>query len=282
MRLTCFLVFSVCAASQEVRHEAVVFSAMGCGPYNAAAEKALAEYVPRENRDPKVEFIVHLGDIVSGEFGRGADKRPDHGEAQYAKVAALLWKGNRIPTFAVPGDNEWVDRANPAVGWALWKRHFLKTKKPTGFGPDVVRQKERAENFAFAHKGVLFVGVNHVKGPSNLGRKEWDRCEADGARWLSLNLGRHKAVRAAVVFAQAAPKKPLADALRTAGANFGKPILYLQADLHKWLVFKGQPVPNVIRVVTDSMSPKHPAVHVTVGLDAEKPFSFNRNPHPGK
>ena len=87
----------------------VTFSAMGCGPYNAGAEKALAAYVPRENAKPSVAFMVHLGDVVSGDFGRKAVDRPDRGEAQYAKVADLLKKGNRIPLVELPEPTGYVE-----------------------------------------------------------------------------------------------------------------------------------------------------------------------------
>ena len=62
-------------------------------------------------------------------------------------------------------------------------------------------------------------------------------------------------------------------------ASYKKPILYLQADLHKWRVSRGTLAPNAVHVVTDSMSPKYPAVHVTVTLDRDKPFIFNREQH---
>ena len=255
----------------------VVFSAMGCGPYTAGAEKALEEYVAREGAAPRVDFLVHLGDVVSGTFGRNAVTLPDLGESQYAKVSERLGRIRDIPILAVPGDNEWVDRQVPNVGWRLWNRYFSRPEHERAFHRILVRQERRPENFRFVLKGVLFIGINNVTGPAHLATDEWSRCLRDGAAWLKESLNRSEdEVRAAVIFAQSKPSRLLKKALPEAAARFARPILYLQADQHRWSVSEGTLAPGVLHVVTDSMSLRYPAVHVTVTEDPLRPFEFDR------
>ncbi len=95
--------------------KSVVFSAMGCGPYSLQAEQALSRFIQLENENPTSQFIIHCGDIVTG-------KNTDWPESQYEKVAGILASGNKIPTFIVPGDNEWNDQVDPDRHWGYWKK----------------------------------------------------------------------------------------------------------------------------------------------------------------
>jgi hypothetical protein len=104
--------------SQDQPRE-LTFTAMGCGPYNAVAHRAIGRYMALENADGRSRFVVHLGDLFAGAPGKTMVLKPDRGEPTYAAVADVLSTNNRIPTFVVPGDNEWNDRLDPDVGWAL-------------------------------------------------------------------------------------------------------------------------------------------------------------------
>ena len=106
--LICLLSTSLASA------EPVTFSAMGCGPYKPDAEKALVGFIQRENAEKKSDFIVHLGDIVSGSAALQGKLKEDY----YAKIKGYLSKGNTIPTYVVPGDNEWNDCPNPDLHWS--------------------------------------------------------------------------------------------------------------------------------------------------------------------
>ena len=255
----------------------VIFAATGCGPYTPDAEQALESYVDRESEAARVNFLIHLGDVISGKFGRIAATLPDRGEGQYAKVSGWLGRMKGTPVLTVPGDNEWVDRTDPEVGWGLWKRYFLKREWEEEFGRIVVRQEARVENFSFVLKGVLFIGVNNVTGPAKWPVEQWATCLRDGAEWVGENLSQpREGVRAAVIFAQSKPSPNLREILREEAPRFARPILYLQADEHRWKVSDGTLAPNVLHVVTDSISLKYPAVHVTVTEDPTRPFEFDR------
>src|SRR5688572_10107517 len=88
--------------------EPLRFSALGCGPYKAEEEAILEKQIEQVGADGKSEFLVHLGDIVSG-------AKKYWPEAQYAKVAGIL-RNSKVPTFVVLGDNEYNDLDNPAEG----------------------------------------------------------------------------------------------------------------------------------------------------------------------
>ena len=42
----------------------------------------------------------------------------------YAEIARIL-KSGHMPTFVVPGDNEFNDLPNPERGWQNWMQFFL-------------------------------------------------------------------------------------------------------------------------------------------------------------
>lgn len=255
----------------------VIFTAMGCGPYNPAAETALIRFIALENQIATSSFMIHCGDVVSGRNKRWP-------ESQFIKVAGMLTEGNRIPTFVVPGDNEWNDQEDPDQAWEFWTRHFMMfDTKWTPPGP-VVRQVGRQENFAFLKDRVLFIGINKVGGRVH-DAGEWKRRLADDGRWIAKQFASHGArVHSAVIFAQATAsgsKKrgyvdDFSEFLKESAVKFGKPLLYLHADGHRWYVIDWDWAPNITHVQLDLISSNYPPVQVTVTGDPDRPFLFDR------
>ena len=60
-----------------------------------------------------------------------------------------------------------------------------------------------------------------------------------------------------------------------AGKTFDKPLLYIHADGHRWQVQKEWMQPNMIRVMTENIGDE-PPVRVTVTLNTDEPFAFER------
>ena len=261
-------------ASLQAEFASVVFTAMGCGPYTVEAEVALARFVRLENEKGSSSFLIHCGDIVTG-------KNKDWPESQYAKVAGLLGDGNKIPTFIVPGDNEWNDQTDPDRHWGYWTKHLMsfdqKWQMPAG--TTVARQKERLENFSFTLDGVLFIGINHVGGLVH-DKAEWKKRHAENASWVASQFSAHREQsRAAVIFAQASAEREAPEFLNSfqgAAGDYQKPILYLHADGHKWYVKNGHWAPNITHVQLDVVNAVFPPVQVEVTTDAKKPFKFDR------
>jgi hypothetical protein len=265
-----------CEVHTSTRPNELKFLAIGCGPYSPAEQERLEEYVGLENSRAQGEFLVHLGDIMHG--GHPAPT------SYYAEIARIL-RGTDMPTFIVPGDNEWNDLPEPDRGWQNWTQFFmhyyrhwdpggkLKTMYPLSDG--VQHQAERPENFAFVRNGVLLVGIN-LPGGRVHDADEWALRLPQDARWVEHNFQRYDdQVRAAVILAQAAPQDPFTESFRAASKAFGKPVLYLHADGHNWEVDRPWQEKNILKVQTDQLGIAPPLL-VTVTHDAADPFHFDR------
>ena len=270
----------------EERPAPLVFSAMGCGPYYPADLRAAKFYVEQENKESTSQFLIHLGDICTGVAARDGSLT----EKTYADIKDLFTQGNAIPSYIVPGDNEWNDRPDPDVGWAHWSKHLLGLEKNFEAGWVTARQPERPENFAFVANGVLVIGIN-LPGGRVHDKEEWDRRFRENNAWIEAQFKKHQAdASAAVVCAQAnavgqgmvAAKvntlfSPFTKPFVKLAASFEKPVLFLHADGHKWTVDKPwENARNISRVQVDRLDPNFPPVQITVDVSAEKPFSFKR------
>jgi hypothetical protein len=282
--------------------EPVIFSAMGCGPYTPADKPAVAFYVRQENRERTSEFMVHLGDVFKkapvGEAAPGKPPQPDQlpTEAEYHWTADLLTTSNTIPTWIVPGDNEWNDLEDPVQGWKWWQQYYFKLEER--FQPPwrTERQPERPENFAFVRKGVVFIGINLVGGRIH-DAAEWALRLPQDAAWIKEVLSRPSMteIRAAVIFCQANPLvlkvgdpkekfSPFLVPFRQSAADWKKPLLFLHSDGHVWIDDQPWPEKNIRRIQVDKWDTKFPTVQFTVADvgDAKTIFSFNRrliDPH---
>ncbi len=260
-------------ASKAGPEDSVRFSVMGCGPYTPVAERAIAGYIAAENKEKTSEFMVHVGDIVTG-------KAKQWKEDQFIKVANLLKEKNRIPTFVVPGDNEWTDHEDPDLAWSWWEKHFTgfdKNWDTSALGP-IARQEVRPENFAFTHKGILFVGINKVGGVV-YDEEEWRERLKDDGDWVKKQLSDHAATNAAVIFAQASAGGKLPDFVKTlapAAREYVKPVLYIHADIHKWLLEERKWADNITRLQLATVDEKFPPVQVTIDGGSNPSFHFNR------
>ena len=276
--------------------EPVIFSAMGCGPYTPADHPAAAFYVRAENKQRTSEFMVHLGDVFKQspvrKAGPGEPPYPDQlpTEAVYRETADLLTMSNTIPTWIVPGDNEWNDLEDPAQGWKWWQKYYSRFEERFQPSWKTERQPERLENFAFVRKGVCFVGINLVGGRIH-DASEWALRLPQDAAWIREVLTRSSMAdaRAAVIFCQANPLvlKPgdpkdkfsaFLVPFRQAAADYKKPLLFLHSDGHVWIDDQPWPEKNIRRIQLDKWDKKFPTVQFTVGDagDAQTIFSVNR------
>lgn len=245
----------------------VTFYAMGDVPYSPEDDVLLPRQIAALPGD--AEFIVHLGDIKDG--------TTPCDEAVYIKVSGMLRK-SKHRVFIVPGDNEWNDCKEPAPSWDYWAKYFMKFDRHWENGLVVSRQQARQENFAFFHKGVLFIGINLVGGTVHDAR-EWKTRHQQDLAWIASQLVKHGEMsRCMVLFGHAQPALKHADFFGPFGdvaTTYGKPILYLHGDGHRWI--KDQPftAKNILRVQVDQGGIASP-VKVVVGADAAEPFTFGR------
>ena len=254
------------AAAGEPRTR-VVFYAMGDVPYVPAEDKLLPRQVAAIPRD--AEFVVHVGDIKSG--STPCD------EAVYKRVFGMLTR-SKAPVFIVPGDNEWNDCTNPAQAWKYWEKYFSRFDRQWPHRIPVFRQLERPENFSFVRGGVLFIGLNIVGGRVH-DADEWKRRHASDLDWTRRNLRRSgTSVGSLVIFGHAHPNRNHRDffgPFAEQAAKFGKPVLYLHGDGHRWLVDRPFAAKNILRVQVDQGGIA-PPVRVRVTDHPTSPFVFDR------
>lgn len=252
---------------QPAAPEPFVFAAMGDVPYTPEGREALPDQldgIPRESA-----FVVHLGDIKRGFVPCD--------EAIYEDVSNVL-RGSPLPLFIVLGDNEFNDCADQDEAFGLWKRHFNRFDAAWSHDLDVSYQDVRDENFAFVHKGTLFIGINLV-GSGIRDQDEWFERLADNWAWTRDNVERHgDDVTSVVIFGHALPMSSHDSyflSLVDLAEQFGKPMLYLHGDGHFWVHDRPFSAENIERVMVDQ-GDLAPPVLVTVTHDPAEPFMFDR------
>ncbi|MFQ5639638.1 MAG: IPT/TIG domain-containing protein, partial [bacterium] len=254
--------------------ETFVLSVIGDVPYGLAELPDVHEHVQNHNLYSPSDFLVHVGDIISG--NQTCD------EVRYVEMEDAL-KGLAVPAFIVPGDNEWSDCKNPDKAWGYWTKHLLGIEASFCSPLFVERQSVREDTFAFVHKGVLVIGINIPAGSSANQTKRLQ----DNADWVKEHFQNNKSqVRAAIILGQAGPNAKRAiffDQFVPAAAAFGKPVLYMHGDGHSWKLNNPFGESNMVRVQVARGNASNPPVHVTVTMDTQSPsstFLFEKNPWP--
>jgi hypothetical protein len=252
----------------------IEFSVVSDVPYSGAEEADLQQHVVDHNLFSSSAFLVHLGDLKPDDL--------DCDDADYAAAAAILG-GLAVPTFVVPGDNEWVDCDDTVQGFARWNSHFLGFEGNFCGSPRVESQAIRPENFAFVQNGVLFVGIHHVGGANQDPVEQAARLQDDAA-WVDQQLQAKAAVvRAAVVFSHESPAvEPFETLFRAAVVAFGKPVAYIHGDNRDWKFNTPYMEPNLTRIQLERGTLAEPPVRVTVTMDQDPQNAFlaERDPWP--
>jgi hypothetical protein len=244
---------------------------MGDVPYGSGDIPTLDAQIQNHNAKSDSRFMVHLGDIKTG--ASACD------EAVYLSVAAQL-RALEVPTFIIPGDNEWNDCDDPDQAWGFWDATFMGFDDHWPGAPVVERQAERRENFAWAEENVLLMGINLVGGKIH-DQDEWNTRMQQDADWVADHFANAAdVVYAAVVFGHALPASKhdlFFEQFRAAAATFGRPVLYLHGDGHVWIQNRPWPETNILRVEVDAGGKADP-VRVTVSADDPETFAFDRTP----
>lgn len=202
--------------------------------YNAEGERNFARI--RESMNAAgLAFSVHDGDIWMGGTACSDDR--------LRRVKAFL-NGFRTLVYAV-GDNEWLDcPQGPDGRLPAIRRIFFSAPRSLGTAPiPQRRQTGTPENARWEWGGVIFATLN-VPGPSGGG-------PAAGANlvWLDNTFDRAQAMKAPAVMIvwQDDPtdgsSPELVARLRKRAASFGKPVLLVHGDTHRYKL--GNPWPEV-------------------------------------
>lgn len=269
--LTLSLLWHLClgqaASAQDDATESVVFYAMGDVPYAPAEDEQLPRQI--EEIPDDAQFVVHVGDIKRGSVPCD--------ESVYNKVFAMLAQ-SKAPVFIIPGDNEWNDCGDPEQAWHLWEKYFQRFDRRWMHRLPVYRQLEREENFSFVTGGVLFIGLNLVGGRVH-DSEEWQTRHAQDLEWTRRNLSVFgDDVSSLVIFGHANPNQKHQDyfePFQEDAQRFGKPVLYLHGDGHRWIHDRPFSADNILRVQVDQGGIA-PPLKVTVTPAVEEPFHFDR------
>jgi hypothetical protein len=199
-------------------------------PFNKADETKLSRELdmlhPRDG-----DFLIHLGDINLASSSLCTF-------SVYDDAAALL-KQSPIPVLILPGDNDWNDCPMPEAAFEYWEEKFerfennFNVEQLPNF-PSVNRQMGRDENFAFLHKGVLFIGVHVVDGTVQ-SEREWSIRDTENLQWVEQQLTLYDTdeFRAIVLLGHAGYSSKVGDFFWPAMEKFkaaNKPVLYLHAN----------------------------------------------------
>lgn len=242
---------------------------MGDVPYAPEEYETLVQQVADHNATSPSEFMVHVGDIKSGSaicF-----------EYTYQDVSAVL-AGLAVPTFVLPGDNEWNDCVlNIDESWGWWEEYFSRFNEAWRDSPIVERQAARDENFAWTSEGVVLLGINLVGGFVH-DPDEWALRLDQDAQWVETQFEQNPDAYAAVIFAHANPSTDHAafvTRMEAAALDFDRPVLFIHGDGHSWIDDAPFAAPNVRRIQVDRGG-SAPPLEVTVDSMGAETFAVDR------
>jgi hypothetical protein len=85
----------------------------GTSPTDTAEFDATPSFIDSINSDPKVDLVMHVGDIHSGK---------QYCTEAYDRSIYTLWTEFKDPLVYTPGDNEWTDCHKPAEGGGTYNK----------------------------------------------------------------------------------------------------------------------------------------------------------------
>jgi hypothetical protein len=290
------------AAKYKPQTEAFYFAAIGDQQYGADGEAKWPALSASIQADPRLQFVVHIGDIWSG-----ATKCTD---ARYDD-RLQLFNTFRIPFILTPGDNEWTDcgRQNddPLERLAKLRTMFFDGDSSLGQRKLALTRQSQdqryslyRENALWTQGGVVFATLHIVGSNNNFSNKaEFEARNRANMDWVRTAFALAKANQfdAVVLAFQADPAFPLTGAARaqtTAGFTdtlrvlltesqaFGRPVLAIHGDSHFFRFDKplpredGKVLDNFFRLEVPGDADAH---WVRVDMDPTTPGSPFRVQH---
>ena len=217
-------------------HKTFSFYVMGDVPYNRVEKIRLRdqlEDITDDAHEDNAVFIVHVGDIfTASEEECVADT--------YEEVADIFLKNSPLPTFVLPGDDDWANCEDPDTAFTHWSNTFLNFEENwSGVNrvpKRVKRQNEREENFALKYDEVLFLGLNIIGGEeTSENAKEWDTRFQDCFDFAEEKINEQDdSLRAVIIFGHAFKFKKLLKMVAGVTEKMGVPSMYLHSDGQKW------------------------------------------------
>jgi hypothetical protein len=232
-----------------------------------------------------LELSVHIGDIKSGSSPCTDSVYTDNRDRFDAFTHPLAY---------TPGDNEWSDCSSDKNGRLAYLRSVFFADDQTRGTPSmtVAQQSAQFPENAMWHEGpVTFVTVHTVGSDNNQGASEFPARNAANIAWLQAAFDTAEARGSAgvVIATHANPGFPpdatsrstttgfksFLEALRSEVTAWGKPVLFVHGDTHKFRVDQptilGSSRSNFTRVEVYGPSDEH---WVRVDVDPSSPGLF--------
>ena len=296
----------------------ITYAIIGDSPYGALQLADFPRLVSALNSDPDVELTVHLGDIKDG-ASLCSDAYFDQMRANFDAL--------QDPLVVTPGDNEWTDCHRPAAGGYLPTERLARfrsvfyprankslgaTQRPLKTQATMPGFETFVENRLWKAKKVVFATV-HVVGSNNdlvpwFGAAETpaqtaERLAEYEARlaatlaWLDRTFafaddaearGVVVAMQADMWFNTPAGFTEVVQRLAERARAFGKPVLLLEGDSHRFTVDRplamgsvlhgvSTAAPNVTRIIVEGQTTRE---WLKLRIDPNGPelFSWTRMP----
>lgn len=254
IRLSIFLLF-LCtfAIAQNKKFEFIAFGDM---PYHLPEDYGRFENLIQQINHEKSAFSVHVGDIKSGSSLCS--------DEYYAKIHTYFETFSKAMIYT-PGDNEWTDcnreaagSYNPQERLSVLRKLFFSSDQSFGRKKiDLNKQSENpefsdyVENLSWEHGGIKFATI-HLVGSSNnfkAGGDNTEYLEREKANlaWLDEIYQKAADKKGLVFFTQAdmfyggkiVPVfKGICDKLTELSTKYGKPVLWINGDSHRFIVDK--------------------------------------------
>ena len=298
------LAIATLALQPAARAERFGFIAIGDMPYNLPGDYAAFDRVIARINTLQPAFTIHVGDIINGQT------RCD--DALFLRVRDMFATFNG-PLVYTPGDNEWTDchRADnggydPVERLAKVRGLFF-TDPARSLGREKIalehqgtdaRHSTYIENQRWEKSGIIFATLHIIGSNNNLQRdqaavNEYIARNAANLAWMQAAFARatERNARAVVLAFQADPgwefdgredqRSGFTDtlnALRLHARAFGKPVLIVHGDKHRFIVDKPlyqnrQLIYNVTRMMVFGDNEVQGTM-VTVDTDDPDVFSF--------
>lgn len=246
------LISGVITSAQSKKFEFIAFGDM---PYRLPDDYARFENLINQVNKEKPAFSVHVGDFKSG-------STPCSDE--YFNRIFKYFESFSEPLIYTPGDNEWTDcnreaagRYDPLERLDLLRKMFFKEPKSLGQKKIPLSSQSSnskftkyVENVAWDHGDIQFATI-HLVGSSNnfkgTNNTEFLEREQANLAWLDEIFQSAKDKNGLVFFTQAdmfyggkiVPVfKGICDKLSALTIQYGKPVLWINGDSHRFIVDK--------------------------------------------
>jgi hypothetical protein len=240
------------ASAQSKKFEFITFGDM---PYHLPADYSRFEALIKQVNHEKPAFTVHVGDFKSG-------STPCSDE-YFIKMYGYFETFSG-PLIYTPGDNEWTDCNRESAGGYLPQERLAMIRKmffnkEQSFGKRNIALTSQGENREFSvfvenlsweYGGIQF-GTVHLVGSNNNFRgtdnTEFIEREKANLAWLDELFKKASDKKGLVMFGQAdmfssrvvSPAfQKILDKLSHLSRQYGKPVLWVNGDSHRFIVDK--------------------------------------------